>query len=149
MLLILLLFQNIHSELITYTLYQTNDICQHNWKKSICLPIFFLNQTNEPISITLNINNLNQCPTQTLAYIRPRQCIYCSKNLHEIHCNHQRIRRMTPITKEHIHRNSIAMIGISLLAILAIGSLITLFFIKRSQAHTNLLELFNPQENPN
>jgi len=50
---------------------------------------------------------------------------------------------MIPINKEHIHQNSIAIIGISLLGILIIGSLFTLIFIKRSQAHTNLLELFN------
>jgi hypothetical protein len=51
---------------------------------------------------------------------------------------------MIPIKKEYIHQNSIAIISISLLGILIIGSLLTLLFIKRSQAHTNLLELSNP-----
>ncbi len=137
------IINNIHSKLITYTLYQTNNICQHNWKGSICLPTFFLNYTNQPLKIKLDIKNQNQCPTQILVYIRTQQCIYCSKNLHDIDCNHQRLRRMIPIKKENIHQNSIAIIGISLLGILIIGSLLTLLFIKRSQAHTNLLELFN------
>ncbi len=148
--LLLCIFINIHSKLITYTLYQTNDICQHNWKGSICLPIFSLNKTNHPLLVKLDINNQNQCPTKTLVYIRTQQCIYCSKNLADIHCNHhQRFRRMIPIKKEHIHGNPIAIISISLLGILIIGSLFTLFILKRSKAHTNLLELFNPQQNTN
>jgi hypothetical protein len=56
---------------------------------------------------------------------------------------------MIPIKKEHIHGNPIAIISISLLGILIIGSLFTLFILKRSKAHTNLLELFNPQQNTN
>lgn len=139
----LLLSSSIHSKFTTYTLYQTNDICQYNWKGSICLPIFSLNKTNQPLLIKLDINNLNQCLTQTLVYIRSRKCIYCAINFQDIHCNHQRLRRMIPTTKEHTYRNSIGIIFISLLGILTIGSLFTLIFIKRSQAHTNLLELFN------
>ncbi|CAF3043850.1 unnamed protein product [Rotaria socialis] len=142
-------FTNIHSKLITYTLYQTNDICQHNWKGSICLPIFPLNKTNQPLSIELDINNVDQCPLKILVYIRSRQCIYCPRNLHHKNCNHQRIRRMISTKKEYIQRNQTALIGISLLSILIIGSLFTLLFIKRSQAHTNLLELFNQQDNSN
>jgi hypothetical protein len=54
---------------------------------------------------------------------------------------------MVPVNKEQVHRNSIAIIGISLLGILIVGSLLTLLFIKRSQAHTNLLELLQPNSN--
>ncbi|CAF1466926.1 unnamed protein product [Rotaria sordida] len=147
--LFLSILTNIHSKLITYTLYQTNDICQHNWKGSICLPIFSFNKTTQPLLIQLDINNKNQCPTQILVYIRTQQCIYCSKNFHDIHCNHQRIRRMIPIKNEHIHQYQITIIGISLLTIFIIGILLSLFFIKRSQAHTNLLELINHQDNSN
>jgi hypothetical protein len=142
-------FINIHSKLITYTLYQTNNICQDNWEGSICLPIFSFNKTNQPLLIKLDINNQNQCPTKIIVYIRTRQCIYCSKNFHDIHCNHQRLRRMIPTKKEHIYQNQIAIIGIGLLSLLIIGTLLTLLVIKRSQAHTNLLELFNYQTNPN
>jgi hypothetical protein len=141
------MFINIHSKFITYTLYQTDDICQYNWQGSICLPIFSLNQTDQPLLIKLDINKENQCLSQALVYIRTRQCIYCSKNLRDIHCHHRRLRRMIPIKKENIHRNSIAIIGISLLGILIIGSLLTLLFIKRSQAHTNLLELVQSNSN--
>ncbi|CAF4981240.1 unnamed protein product [Rotaria socialis] len=56
---------------------------------------------------------------------------------------------MISTKKEYIQRNQTALIGISLLSILIIGSLFTLLFIKRSQAHTNLLELFNQQDNSN
>ncbi len=143
------LFIHIHSKLITYTLYQTNEICQYNWKGSICLPIFSLNKTNQPLSIQLDRTYQNYCPSQILVYIRTRQCIYCAKNRQDIHCNHYRLRRMTPTQKEDIHRNEFAIIGIGLLGILIIGSLLTLLFIKRSPAHTNLLELFNPQPNSN
>ncbi|CAF1117407.1 unnamed protein product [Adineta steineri] len=147
--LLLCIFTRIHSKLLTYTLYQTDDICQYNWKGSICLPIFSLNETDEPLLFKLDINNHNQCPTQTLVYIRTQQCIYCSKNLHDIHCNHIRLRRMIPVNKEHTYRNHIAVISISLAGMLIIGSLFSLFFIKRSNAHTNLLELFNSQQTSN
>ena len=149
LLLLYCIFINIHSKLINYTLYQTNHVCQYNWKRSICLPIFSLNETNQPLVIKLDIDNENQCLTQTLVYIRSRQCIYCAKNVNDIYCNHHRSRRMIPINKEHIHRNQVAIISVSLLGVLIIGSLLTLLFIKRSQAHTNLLELFNPQTNSN
>jgi hypothetical protein len=149
LLLLSYIFTNIHSKLITYKLYQTNDLCQHNWKRSICLPIFSLNKTNQVLAIQFDTNDQNHCPTQTLVYIRTQQCIYCSKNLDDIHCNHQRFRRMVPKNNEHIHRNQIAIVSISLLGIFIVGSLLTLLFIKRSQAHTNLLELYNHQSNPN
>ncbi len=145
--LLLSMFIHIHSKQITYTLYQTDDLCQFNWKGSICLPIFSLNQTDRPVLIKLDLNKENQCTSQTLVYIRTRQCIYCSKNLRDIHCNHRRMRRMVPVNKEQVHRNSIAIIGISLLGVLIVGSLLTLLFIKRSQAHTNLLELLQPNSN--
>jgi hypothetical protein len=145
--LLLSMFIHIQSKFITYTLYQTDDICQFNWKDSICLPIFSLNQTDRPLLIKLNLNKENQCSSQVLVYIRTQQCIYCSKNLEDIHCHHRRLRRMIPVKKEQVYRNSIAIIGISLIGILIIGSLFTLLFIKRSQAHTNLLELLQPNSN--
>lgn len=148
-LLLLGIFTNIHSKLFTYTLYQTNDICQHNWRGAICLPSFSLNPTDQPISIQLDRNSSAQCPSQTIVYIRTRQCIYCSRNFHDIHCHRPRLRRMVPVQKEQMHRNQTTVIGVGVLGILVIGSLFTLFLIKRSQAHTNLLELFNQQQNPN
>ena len=142
-------FTNIHSKLTTFTLYQTNDLCQHNWKGSICLPVLFVNKTNQSLSFALDIDNHNQCPTQVLVYIRSRQCIYCSKNLNDIFCSHQRLRRTVTTKRKLIHRNQKTFIGISFLGILIIGSLLILLFIKRSQAHTNLLELLNHQSIPN
>ncbi|UJR26436.1 hypothetical protein I4U23_007767 [Adineta vaga] len=143
----LLFSNNIHSKLITYTLYQTDDLCQYNWKGSICLPIISFNQTNQPLVVQLDINNPNLCPTETLVYIRTEKCIYCSKNIHDIHCNHRRISRMISIEKKYNHRNYLPIISISLISILIVGSLFTLFFIKRSKAHTNLLELI-PSSQP-
>lgn len=142
-----LLIIQIHSTFLTYTLYQTDDICQENWQGSICLPIFSLDHFDQPLSIEVPWNDENVCRTRTLVYIRPKQCIYCSKNLAQIHCQHRRIRRLTPTSKEALHRNSIAIIALSLLALLVIGTLFTLLIIKRSQAHTNLLELIQPNAN--
>lgn len=144
LLIIFLIFTDINSKFITYTLYQTDDICQHNWKGSICLPSMSLNKTNQPLSIQVDISNKNPCPTQILVYIRSKQCIYCSKN---IHCNHERIKRMIPIEKQRIHLNQITIIGVSSLGIFFIGILFLFLMIKRSKAHTNLLELVNEQEN--
>ena len=142
-------FINVHSELTTFTLYQTDDICQHNWKGSVCLPALPLNKTNQPLSFALDIDGHNQCPTQILVYIRSRQCIYCSKNYNDIFCSHRRLRRTVTTKRELIHRKHKTIIGISFLSILIIGSLLTLIFIKRSPAHTNLLELVNHQGIPN
>lgn len=147
--LFLVFFPNIHTKLITYTLFQTDDICQHNWKGSICLPIFPLNKTYQQLSIELDIDNNNSCLTHILVYIRTRHCIYCPKNLDHIHCNHQRSRRMISKKRDLFYQNQTFIIGICLFSILIIGSLFTLFFIKRSQAHTNLLELYNHQDTSN
>lgn len=137
----------INSTFLTYTLYQTNDLCQENWQGSICLPTFSLENFEEPLSIKVPFYSQNPCRSQTLVYIRTKQCIYCSKNFDDIHCQHRRIRRMTSTNKEYLHRNSIAIIALSLLALLVIGTLFTLLIIKRSEAHTNLLELLQPNTN--
>lgn len=138
----------IDSTFLTYTLYPTDDICQENWQGSICLPIFSLDYFDQPLTIQVPWNDENFCQSQMLVYIRTKQCIYCSKTPHvDIHCQHRRIRRMTSTNKESLHRNSFAIIAISLLALLVIGTLFTLLIIKRSQAHTNLLELLQPNSN--
>jgi hypothetical protein len=138
------LLPTIQSEWFTYAVYQTDDLCQYNWEGSICLPILSLNQSNQPVLVQVDINKHNPCPTRTLVYVRTRQCIYCSKRLEDIHCRYHRLRRMAPAKKTEIHQNSLTIISIGLLSILLVGSLFALAFIKRSKAHTNLLELVHP-----
>ena len=141
--LLLFLLPLVHSKLLTYTVHQTNDICRDNWKGSVCLPIFPLSRTNQPFVIQINARHDQQCDGQALIYIRSRQCIYCPKHLSEVRC--YRRRRMVPTSKEHIHRNSLIALSLGLLGILAIGILFAFLVIKRSAAHTNLLEAFDSQ----
>lgn len=147
MLPLLLLLPLVHSKLLVYTVHQTNDICRDNWKGSVCLPIFPLSRTNQPFVIQINARHDQQCDGQTLIYIRSRQCIYCPKHVNEIRCYRRRQRRMVPTSKEHIHRNSLIALSLGLLGILAIGILFAFLIIKRSPAHTNLLEAFDSQGN--
>ena len=140
---LLLLFISVHSKLLTYTVYQTDEICPDNWKGSICLPIFPLPVRLRSIQIQVNLNEDDyrekQCSHQTLIYIRSRSCLYCPNNIDDIHC-HQRLKRMTPTDKPNSRGVRFAFLIISLSSIVAIGSLFTLFIIKRSKAQTNLLE---------
>ena len=145
----LLFITDIHSKLITYKIYQTNDLCRDNWQGSICLPIFPLNRSDQPFIIRIDTYKPNLCPTLTFVYIRTIQCVYCSKQIHDIHCKHKRKRRMAPREEESNYRNYFPIVTISLASVLIIGSLFTLFFLKRSQAHTNLLELIPPLQQSN
>jgi len=142
------MFIQTYSKFVNYTLYQTDDLCRSNWKESVCIRSFFLHQTNQPFLISLKLNDTIHCLSQILVYIRPLQCIYCAKTLSDIHCNRRRLRRMIPREKSSsIHRNTLTVIGLSLFGVFLVGSLFTLLFIKRTQAHTNLLELKNTQSN--
>ena len=140
-LLLLLLVSLTRSKFIAYTFYQTDDLCQFNWKDSVCTPIGALNATHRPIVAELVIPMRDLCATHTLVYVRTRQCIYCPKDLDDIHCEHPRLRRMAATEREHRQGNSLVVLGMGLFGVLAIGSVFALLVIKRSQAHTNLLEL--------
>ena len=140
----ILLFASVQSKLLTYTVYQTDEICPDNWKGSICLPIFPLPVRRRSMKIRVNLNEDDQrekqCSDQTLIYIRSRSCLFCPNNIDQIHC-HQRSKRLTP-TDDKPNRRGVraAFLLISLASIVAIGSLFALFIIKRSKAQTNLLE---------
>lgn len=142
-LLLVSLFTSVQSKLLTYTVYQIDEICPDNWKGSICLPIFPLPVHHQSIQIQVNLNEDDdqekQCSHQTLIYIRSRSCLFCPNNLDEIDCP-RRSKRMTPTDKPNSRGVRLAFLLISFASIMAIGSLFTLFIIKRSKAQTNLLE---------
>lgn len=131
----------VHSKLLTYTLHQTDHICSHNWKASICLSILHLDRTTRPLTIKLDQINENFCHTQNLIYIRSRSCIYCPIDFNDIHCHRQRFRRHDYSSNPSTVYGRFPLKTIGLIGCFTLLIAVLILYIKRTPAQTNLIPL--------
>lgn len=134
-----LCFILVHSTLLTYKVYQTDDICSFNWRRSICLPIFRLKRTNRSSQIQIDIRDKTFCFNRSLIYIRPKSCLYCPKSFILIHCEKRIVYEKQNERKRFSGKRFIAPV-LGCIGLLLLFSVVFVFVIKRTPAQTNLFE---------